>query len=159
MSDLSPTAAEHAGIFIPPPLVYVLGIVAGIVLQRVWPLPTPPVPVGRVLGWACVAGWALTSLPGVAAFVRARTSIVPIRASRVLVRTGPYRFTRNPMYLGLALLQAGLGLLWRQPWVLVMLAPVVVAMDRLIIAAEERYLAARFGDEYRSYRARVRRWI
>jgi protein-S-isoprenylcysteine O-methyltransferase Ste14 len=159
MTESESPAPDHAGVFLPPPLIYIVGIAAGYFLQRVWPLPLPPAGPARVLGWACGAGWALFALPGVLALVRARTSILPIRASRVLVENGPYRFTRNPMYLGLALLQAGIGLLWGQPWVLVMVAPVVALIDLLVIVPEERYLDRRFGDEYRAYRKRVRRWI
>jgi protein-S-isoprenylcysteine O-methyltransferase Ste14 len=139
--------------------VYLAGVGAGYCLQRIWPLPLPPAGVSRALGWIFIAGWALIALPAVAKFVGARTSIIPGRESRVLVQDGLYRFTRNPMYLGLALLQAGIGLLWGQPWILVMLAPVIVVIQRFTIAREERHLELRFGDEYRAYRARVRRWI
>ena len=155
----APTASEHAQVFIPPPLVYVLGFVAGIVLQRQWPIPPPALEVGSDVGLGCFAFGVVTTLAGMLTFARARTSIVPIRQSRVLVQSGPYRFTRNPMYLGFALLYASVGLLSRQPWALIMLAPVALIIDRFAIVPEERYLEVRFGDEYRSYRTKVRRWI
>ncbi len=159
MSDPAPSPPQHPGVFIPPPVFYLLGIVAGVALQRAWPLPRPPLAVAGPLGWACVAGWALVALPAVIAFVRARTAILPIHPSSVLVTGGPYRFTRNPMYVGLALLQAAMGLLWRQSWVLIMLVPVLLMSERFVIVAEERYLLVRFGEEYGAYCARVRRWL
>ena len=156
MSEPKP---DHAGIFVPPPLIYVAGIAGGWGLQMIWPLPRPPVGLSLILGWVFVAGWAITALPGLGAFARARTSMIPVHESRVLVQNGVYRFTRNPMYLGLSLLYIATGLMWRQPWILLLTVPVVLLIDRWVIAWEERYLDRRFGDEYRAYRARVRRWI
>jgi protein-S-isoprenylcysteine O-methyltransferase Ste14 len=82
-----------------------------------------------------------------------------MRPTTAIVFTGPYRFTRNPMYLGLALLQAGLAMVTNSLWPLLTLAPVIVAVRRLVIDREERYLEAKFGEEYRAYKARVRRWV
>jgi protein-S-isoprenylcysteine O-methyltransferase Ste14 len=144
---------------VPPPLIYLAGILLGPVLQRIAPLPAPPANVARWLGWICVAGWLLVGFGGIAAFVGARTSMLPIRPSRALVEKGPYRFTRNPMYIGLALMQAAFGFLWRQTWILILLIPVIAAIDRFVIRPEEHYLEQRFGDAYRAYRSRVRRWI
>jgi protein-S-isoprenylcysteine O-methyltransferase Ste14 len=159
MTDSNTPALERSGFFLPPPFVYLAGIIAGYLLQRVSPLPLPPAGLSRALGWLCIAAWALIALPALAAFFRARTSMIPLTESRVLVQTGLYRFTRNPMYLGLAFLQAGVGLLWGQPWILIMLVPVILVIQSFTVAWEERYLERRFGDEYRAYRARVRRWI
>ena len=159
MTDSSSPALERSGFFLPLPFVYLAGIIAGWALQRVWPLPLPPAGLSRLLGWICIALWALIALPAVATFAGKGTSMIPLTESRVLVKTGLYRFTRNPMYLGLAFLQAGMGLLWGQPWILVMLVPVIIVLQIFTIAWEERYLERRFGDEYRAYRARVRRWI
>jgi protein-S-isoprenylcysteine O-methyltransferase Ste14 len=159
MTDLETAAQDHARVHVPPPLIYLAGILLGWGLQRIVPLPAPPVGVSRWLGWICVAGWLAGGIGGIATFMRARTSMIPIRPSRALVENGPYRFTRNPMYLGLALLQAAVGFLWRQTWILILLIPVILIVDRFVIRPEERYLERRFGDAYRSYRTRVRRWV
>ena len=80
-------------------------------------------------------------------------------AATSLVTTGPYRITRNPGYLGLALLYAGIAALARAPWAYVTLVPALIVVDRAVIAREERYLQRRFGEDYLRYRARVRRWL
>jgi protein-S-isoprenylcysteine O-methyltransferase Ste14 len=100
-----------------------------------------------------LAGWAL------ATFRRARTAIEPWQAATTLVRHGPYRLTRNPMYVSLTLLTAALAFGADLPWLLLLgpLAP--LATDRLVIRREERHLAARFGPDYEAYRRAVPRWI
>lgn len=92
-------------------------------------------------------------------FRDASTSIVPVRPSTALVTSGPYQLTRNPMYVGMAFLYAGLALLLGVIWALALLPAVLLAVDRIAIAREESYLEAKFGAEYRAYRDRVRRWL
>jgi protein-S-isoprenylcysteine O-methyltransferase Ste14 len=96
-----------------------------------------------------------------AAFVRARTTVNPLRPekSSALVRSGAYRLSRNPMYLGLALLLAGWAIWLANALALALLPAFVAWLDRFQIRPEERALAARFGAEYEAYRARVRRWL
>lgn len=131
-------------------------------LGRVWPLPLPAAGAGewgRTLGTAAVvAGLGLT-IAAAASFRRARTSIVPVHPSTALVARGPYRFTRNPMYLGLAVATGGTALLLGDLWVLLLLVPALVVADRAFICPEERYLTRTFGDAYDAYRASVRRWL
>jgi protein-S-isoprenylcysteine O-methyltransferase Ste14 len=146
-------------VWLPPPIVYVAAIAGGALLQKLLPLP-----IGggfpRVLAaWVFVGLWAVIVAISFYAFWRARTSIVPIRPATALVETGPYRFTRNPMYVSLAALTLGVGLWMNTWWVILLLIPAVVAIDRLVIAREEAYLGRRFGDAYDSYRRRVRRWL
>jgi protein-S-isoprenylcysteine O-methyltransferase Ste14 len=82
-----------------------------------------------------------------------------MRPTTALVTSGPYRLTRNPMYLGMAFLYAGLALSFGVTWSLAFLPLVLLAVDRLAILREEHYLEAKFGEEYRRYKARVRRWL
>jgi len=142
---------------IPPPLYYGLAFAAGMVLRRVAPLP---IGVDLVLPGAIVlaAGLALAGA-GVAGVVRHHTTIVPHREVAALVTTGAYRWSRNPMYTGLALQYVGGALLVGSWWPLI-LWPLVVAVIRLaVIGPEERYLAMQFGPAYASYCSRVRRWL
>ena len=111
--------------------------------------------VGLVL---MVAG-AVLAIAGVLAFRRARTTILPFRAASAMVRDGPYRFTRNPMYVGMTLAYLGLSLAFNSAWPILLLPLVLVAMVKLVITKEEEYLEAVFGDEYRAYRRDVRRWV
>lgn len=151
----------HAGVHFPPPLLYVAGIAAGWALDRWRPLPIAD---GWSLGRAavavvCFAAFAALSVAAFALFRRNRTSIIPNRPATALVTEGPYRFTRNPMYVSLAALYVGVTMALNSWWPLALLPIVVLAVDRMVIAREERYLADAFPSEYKAYRARVRRWI
>jgi protein-S-isoprenylcysteine O-methyltransferase Ste14 len=144
---------------VPPPLLYLAGFGAGMALELAAPTPQPP-------GWlriaaAVGAGVALLALDTTATvrFVRNRTPVNPARAARKLVTSGPYRFTRNPMYLGMAGAYAGAAVATGVLWALAFLPVVVVAVDRLVIPREERHLSEAFGPEYEGYRRRVRRWF
>lgn len=150
---------DHAGVPIPPPFLYASGLVTGLALERVRPLPKPPAWAARTAGAAAMMlGVALPVSSG-GLFRRAGTSVLPVRRSSALVTSGPYRFTRNPMYVGFALIHAGLALWLRSTWSLLTLAPVLRAVDRVVIAREESYLERVFGDDYRAYRSRVARWL
>ena len=160
---MSTNASDHSGVFIPPPLVYVVPLAVGILLQRFYPIAILPRNVPRNL--ALVAGVTLIVLGialailAFAEFRRARTSPIPIRPTTAIVETGPYRFTRNPMYVSLALAYLGVTLWVDSLWPLLFLPIVLFTMQRAVIAREERYLEAKFGGEYRGYKTRVRRWI
>ena len=154
-------ALPSAGVRFPPPLIYALGLVATYLINRAVPLwlahPEPRW-LWRLGVVVAVAGVSL-SLFGVATFRRHRTSVNPTKPSSVIVTTGPYAFTRNPMYLGLAVFYAGVGLLLDTWWAFITLPMVVVAVDRAVIRREERYLASAFGKEYEAFRAKTRRWL
>jgi protein-S-isoprenylcysteine O-methyltransferase Ste14 len=143
----------------PPPLLYVAGLLLGLVLEAFFPIPSPPFAVVLVTAAVGLVGWLALDGAAMLLFRRAGTGVAPMRPTTALVTTGPYRFTRNPMYLGMAFLYLGLALALGAIWSLAVLPAVLLAVDRIAIAREERYLEARFGEEYRTYMARVRRWL
>jgi protein-S-isoprenylcysteine O-methyltransferase Ste14 len=153
---------DSAGVRIFPPAVYLGGLVIGYALNWLWPVPILPGdadPIVRIVGGAlALAGIALMLL-AVAAFRRAGTSPNPTVATSALTFDGPYRFTRNPMYLGLALLTAGIAGIGNALWPLLAVIPVVAIIQTQVIAREERYLETKFGETYLAYRSRVRRWL
>lgn len=150
---------DHAGIRLPPPLIYAAVYVVGWLLNEIVPLPLPAWPGVRALSLLLLAaGVALPAWSNVL-FHRAGTSMVPVRPSAALVVRGPYRFTRNPMYLGLLCIYVGVALWAGQGWALLLTPLLVFVIQRFVIAREERYLAQRFGDAYRDYCAQVRRWL
>ena len=101
----------------------------------------------------------MLALDSIRRFLRSRTSIVPIRPADALVLSGPYRFTRNPMYLSLALFTVACGILLGSWWPILLLAPTLVSIQQFVILPEERYLRRRFGAAYELYTRRVRRWV
>ncbi|MFN4088918.1 MAG: methyltransferase family protein [Alphaproteobacteria bacterium] len=160
MHAAPPTAPRHAGVVAPPPLIFGGALLAGLGVD--WA-------AGWSTGFAAGARWgvampllagALVLLAGaLAGFRRAGTHPAPWRPSTAVVTGGVYRVTRNPMYLGMAALHAGLALLLDAPAALLLLVPAVLAIHFGVILREERYLEATFGEPYRAYRARVRRWL
>jgi protein-S-isoprenylcysteine O-methyltransferase Ste14 len=141
-----------------PPIVYLVAIVAGLGLEASW--PTPPLPnaialLGVVLVLLAVTLFALS----IRELRVARTTFRTQQPTTTIVRTGPYRRSRNPIYLAFTLLQLGIGLWQNSAWVLGLLVPALVLVSWGTIAREERYLEEKFGDEYRLYKADVPRWL
>jgi protein-S-isoprenylcysteine O-methyltransferase Ste14 len=150
---------EHAPIVVNPFLIYIgLGCAAA-VLQILVPLPFIARASARLLGAIILVLNMLIGLPAVRSMFAARTSPNPHRPTTALVFAGPYRFTRNPMYIGLTLMYTGLAIFFQLTWGLALLPVVVLLITRWVIVPEETYLEQKFGDEYVTYKSRVRRWL
>jgi len=145
---------------IPPPLLFVGSFLLGWWAQRaLWPVERPLPAALAAAGAVLLAGGLAMSLPAIVLFATARTSIVPHREPARLVVRGPFRVTRNPMYVGLCVAYLGAAV-WTRAWLAVpLLAIPVAALARWVIPAEESQMRARFGADYQAYCARVRRWL
>ena len=144
-----------------PPILLVCGVILGFVLERVYKLHWPGLNdrpakmVGYGLGLAGVGlmGW------GIATLARHKTNVMPHRAADRLVTDGPFRFRRNPIYMGEVLIFLGLAQATLNIWLAIMAPIFAIAILRLAILPEERHLEARFGQEYLDYKERTRRWF
>ena len=144
----------------PPPVIFLGALALGAVLQTVWPLRLFPDSLAvRLTGGGLILAGAALSGAVMYHFGRAGTPVTPRKETRRLVVAGPYRVSRNPDYVGQTLVTGGLGLLLDLPWVLVALVPALFLVHYGVVAREERYLERRFGEEYREFRSRVRRWL
>jgi protein-S-isoprenylcysteine O-methyltransferase Ste14 len=151
---------DAAKVWVLPPALYLAALGLGVVLHWLVPLGFAEGSTGRVILGVAAVGVGL-------AIIRAAFSIFrrigqdpnPRTPTPVVTREGPYRFTRNPMYLGLSLILFGLGVARGNGWIVVMLAPTLAIMHYGVILPEERYLERKFGEEYARFRASVRRWI
>ncbi len=150
---------DSPGVRIPPPVLYALAVLIGYFLNLRWPLPIGGGASVQALAWVLVGVWLAVTVSSIGNFRRSRTSIVPIRPATTLVIAGPYRFTRNPMYVVLAVLTVALGLFLDSWWPIVLLIPVLLFVRLFVIAPEERYLQRHFGADYVAYTQRVRRWL
>ena len=151
---------DTAHVLAPPPLIFLGAVALGLAVQAVWPLPLfAHGLVARVVGGGLIIAGLTLSGAVMYHFGRVGTPVIPWRETRRLVVSGPYRFSRNPDYLGQALVVGGLGLLLALPWVMPALILSLLIVRYGVIAREERYLERRFGEEYRRYRGRVRRWL
>ncbi|HVB31455.1 MAG TPA: isoprenylcysteine carboxylmethyltransferase family protein [Gemmatimonadaceae bacterium] len=157
----APTAArpDSAGVRFPPPLIFLLAFAAGWGLQRLRPMTLLPRDEARVAALVLVVAWVGLTAWTLTCFRRHHTSVVPVKPTTALIVKGPFRITRNPLYLGMLMLYAGVALWFDALWPFVLLLPLVLVIQQYAIRREERYLARTFGDAYRAYTGRVRRWI
>jgi protein-S-isoprenylcysteine O-methyltransferase Ste14 len=150
--------ARGPNVVAPPPLLYAVPWLGGLLLDRLLPLPRVPLGV-RLVGLALMAagiglaGWFIWTMR------RAGTPVDPREAPTALVTEGPFRHTRNPAYVAFTLTYSGLSLLTSILWPLLLLPLVLLAVDRGVIQREEGYLEKQFGSSYSQYRRRVRRWL
>jgi protein-S-isoprenylcysteine O-methyltransferase Ste14 len=157
MSDAS---SDTSGVRFPPPLIYAGGFAAAYGVHRLLPIQVWPESTAvDMLGWGLLVAGVLLAVSAAFLFRRAGTTPNPTKPTAALVIWGPYRFTRNPMYVGMATLYLGGTLLLNDPWPLALLPVVIALVQRYVIAREEAYLERKFGEAYRAYKARVRRWI
>jgi protein-S-isoprenylcysteine O-methyltransferase Ste14 len=156
------TRAVHPLLHVPVPWVFVLGYLAGVALQRLIGAPQPApalrtalwlAGVGLVALGTALAAWSLSL------FHRARTTTVPLDAPSTVVIRGPYRLSRNPMYVSLTLIYLGECAIFAQLWPFLMLLPTLLFVNGVVVPFEEAQLRAAFGDRYREYCATVRRWL
>jgi protein-S-isoprenylcysteine O-methyltransferase Ste14 len=153
---------DYADVTVKPPLLFGGALALGYVLSLYWPLGpglASPNALAVTVGLAFIAGGLALAIFSVRAFRRAGTKVVPGQPATALVTTGPYRVTRNPIYLGFVLVYFGLSIVLTSVWVLLLLFPVLVILQRGVVAREEVYLERKFGDAYRAYKARVPRWL
>ena len=150
---------DNPGVRVPPPALYALAVLIGYLLNRRWPLPIGGGVSVQALAWLLVGVWLVMSVSSIGTFRRSRTSIVPIRPATALVIAGPYRFTRNPMYLGLVIQTLGIAV-WVGAWPM-FAAPLALFLTSnwIHIPFEEAKMRRQFATDFDAYVKRVRRWV
>ena len=145
---------------VPPPLVFLGALMIGVALNIALPLPIlTDGRIGDVLGLLSTLGSAALAFWALRTMLRAGEQPDPGAPTRKIVREGPFARTRNPIYLSFALFDLGVALLMNNLWIILVLVPLMLYVDRGIIRREERYLERQFGDEYLEYKGSVRRWL
>ena len=153
--DRGPPVVVH------PPLLYGGALVVALLLDRLLPLGLLAGLGGLRFGLAALFGLPALAIAAVAVlqFRCARTQVPTFRPASALVTGGLYRYSRNPIYVALILLQIALALLLNSAWMLVFTPPLAIVTDLGVIRREEAYLEVKFGDDYRAYKQSVRRWL
>jgi protein-S-isoprenylcysteine O-methyltransferase Ste14 len=153
---------ETAGVIARPPLLFLAALVLGFVLDRLLslPLPVPGTDLARwiIAGALIVIGLVLAAA-GIRNFSRTGTPVPTNRPTQALATTGIHGWSRNPIYLALFLIYGGIGIAAASPWTMILALPLAITLRYGIVAREEAYLERRFGDAYRDYKRRVRRWL
>jgi protein-S-isoprenylcysteine O-methyltransferase Ste14 len=147
------------GIRVPPPPIYLLALLLGLLLDRRVHVPFLPRGVARVLGWSLVGGGTMLTAWFVRTMRSADTTIRIDKPVSSLVQDGPFRYSRNPGYLSLTMLYAGIAVRRNALWAILLLLLVLYVIQREVIEREERYLERTFGEEYLAYKRTVRRWV
>jgi protein-S-isoprenylcysteine O-methyltransferase Ste14 len=152
--------ADTAHVIIRPPLAWGLAVIAGLALNSLvpWPFLPADVPAGWLGALVFVLALALFAW-AIVTMTRAGSNVPTNRPTTTIVESGPYRFTRNPIYLGMFLGLIGLAIAFDNLWLLLTLVPFALVIRYGVVALEEAYLERKFGEVYRSYRSRVRRWL
>lgn len=157
------TAKDTPGVIAPPPLIFLAFLVVGFVLDAVWPLSLRPAVLDPRLSWSFGAALILAGLMtftlGIRNFMRAGTPIPTREPTRTLVSGGIHGRSRNPIYVSMFLIYAGTGLLANTAWIFLLLVPLALVIRYGVVAREEAYLECKFGDAFRAYKSRVRRWL
>ncbi|HJT44788.1 MAG TPA: isoprenylcysteine carboxylmethyltransferase family protein [Chthoniobacterales bacterium] len=154
------TTTEHAGVPVHPPLFFLSALLLGALIDdRVYPLMIFHNPTGRWIGGVlAIIGVALVAT-GRATMIKHGTNVNPTQPTITIVQAGPFRFTRNPLYVGLTVIYIGLSLALNTWWSLLLLIPVWIVMHVFVVRREEAYLEGKFGDSYLAYKRRVRRYV
>ncbi len=150
---------DHAGRIAPPAFIYLIALVIGLLVHWLYPVQVLPTPFAIGIGLLLIAVSGPIVISALRAFSRAKTTFLFSKPTSAIVTNGPYRFSRNPSYVSLTLLFGGIALMVNSLWMLLMVVPAVTVIHFGVIKREERYLEAKFGDEYREYKTTVRRWV
>jgi protein-S-isoprenylcysteine O-methyltransferase Ste14 len=159
LGDQSREDRDNPGVIAPPPLIYAGALAVGLLANRLYPISFLPRPFSRALGWPSVLAGLAIGLLGFREMKRAETNVDPRKPTTAIVEAGPYRYTRNPLYVGMTLIYAGFMARANALPAALLLPAALAVMRRGVIEREERYLERKFGDEYLQYKGRVRRWI
>jgi protein-S-isoprenylcysteine O-methyltransferase Ste14 len=150
---------DKPGVVAPPPLIYLGALIFGLLLNRRLPIGFVPSGIARGLGWSLLGAGALLLVWFEWAMWQADTSSNPYKPVKHIATEGPFRYTRNPGYLSMAMIYTGIASLANALWAILLLPGALLVIQRGVIEREERYLERKFGEEYLRYKARVRRWI
>lgn len=152
---------NNAGIYIPPPLLYVGIFLISLLLQRNWPLDQGLLrtATAHIAGFILIASYFLVAVPAIRQFAISKNTLVTVKPATSLQTTGIYSFTRNPMYLSLVLLYGGLAVFFGNWWTFILLPLLIAIIQLYVIKKEEAYLMHTFGQDYLLYKRNVRRWI
>jgi protein-S-isoprenylcysteine O-methyltransferase Ste14 len=156
---MNQSVIDSPGVRIPPPLIFVGGLIVGLSMSA-W-IPTSYIGslTAHTVGGILMVMGALLAASAVRIFVKTGTNLRPDRPSNALAIVGPYRFTRNPMYLSLTIIYVGVAVFMQSLWSVLLLPLLLFFIQRKIISREEAYLDRRFGADYTRYRNQVRRWL
>lgn len=151
--------ADTAGLPLPPPFIVLGFLIAGSILSLIFPIDLLPIMPRLILGVALVSIGFFIASRAFQAMTRAHTPIDPFEPTTAIVSEGPYRFSRNPIYLSLSLAYLGIAIALNALCAIALWPIMLIALTDVVIVREEKYLERKFGEEYTQYKSKVKRWI
>jgi protein-S-isoprenylcysteine O-methyltransferase Ste14 len=156
---MSEMQRDHARVKIHPPILLLIHIFAAFLLNWLFPLPAAFPKILVWVGYLLVVVGIGLAFSAAGRFLKARTTLDPHGSVAEIVTSGPYRFSRNPIYLGFVCLLIGFPFIFRTYWGLILSPVFMISLYQLVIKQEESYLEKKFGDSYTSYKSQVGRWL
>jgi protein-S-isoprenylcysteine O-methyltransferase Ste14 len=150
---------DKANVVVLPPVIFVVALLLGMLMEFVVPIKVLPRTPARWLGTLSILGSIPIVVSAIRELFKANTTLDVRKSTTVIVKTGAFRFSRNPIYIGMILLYLGIAFLINSLWICLLVVPAVAILQIGVIRREEYYLEQKFGEDYRRYRAVVRRWI
>jgi protein-S-isoprenylcysteine O-methyltransferase Ste14 len=150
---------DRPGVIALPPLILAATIALGLVLNFFWPASFLPLAITAPLGVLVILGAIALGVSAIQEMLAANTPLDVRKPSTEIVTSGVFQTSRNPIYLGMLILYIGIAILANSLWILILILPFAIILQKGVIEPEETYLEQKFGDRYLRYKAKVRRWI
>lgn len=152
---------DHADVAAPPPLIFMIVLASGLLLNKIFPLGIlgEPGVITRTLGILLFIIAGLIQVPTVLLMLRKKTALRPEKKTTIIITSGLFKYSRNPLYFSLILIHCGIAVYYNLLWLLILLPVLFIALERWVVLREERYLERLFGEDYLQYKKKVRRWI
>lgn len=152
---------DHAGVYIPPPIIYIGFYFIAWFLQRILPIDNSIIEkdITKFIGIIFFLVGLYLVVRGVNKFIQTGNTLITVKPANSLQKEGIYKFTRNPMYFGMSCFYIGFTCFFGNWWNIILLPIVLLIIQEYVIKREEKYLERKFGEEYRNYRQNVRRWV
>lgn len=152
---------DHAGVYIPPPLIYIAVFLTAVLIQRFVPLNNSFffTAASKVIGSAMLLIGLIFNIPALRQFFKTKNTLIAIKPANSLQTSGIYSVSRNPMYISLLFFYIGLSFLIGNWWNFILFPLLILIVQEYVIKREEKYLVRKFGEEYIAYKTKVRRWV
>lgn len=160
-NSLNISRRDHAGVYVPPPMIYVATFFLSIGLQQIIPIPFAwlATEASHTAGWIMLSAALMFLLPAFWRFAVSRNTLITVKPARSLQTAGIYALTRNPMYLALLVMYTAIAFFKGNTWTFLLVVPLMLVVQSYVIRKEEQYLQREFGEEFTRYKSNVRRWL
>lgn len=156
---MSNTNLNSTGVRVLPPIVFIIALILGTAIGYIFPIALPFSKLKAAISTILIIASLFLGVCSALLFRKHNTDIDPMGSATMLLKTGPYKYSRNPIYVSMIILIFGIGVLLGNTWILLMLIPAVLYLRKNVVLLEEKHLIKQFGNDYKKYSSDVRRWL